>query len=472
MSGTPAASAAKDVIKLFRYLVPTLLLALAPSAAWADTAEVSAGDTAFVLLSAGLVLLMTPGLAFFYGGLVRGKNVVHTMVLSVICMGVAGVLWMALGYSLAFSPGGAANALIGGLAYLGLEGVGSAPEPSLAATIPHLAFMLFQAMFAVITPALISGAIVERVRTKAFVLFIAIWSLVVYAPVCHWVWAPGGWLRSLGALDFAGGTVVHLNAAAAAVVGAIVLGKRTGLRSPTVLPHNVPFAILGMGLLWFGWLGFNGGSALAANGLAAFAFANTFFAAAAACAAWSLGELSLHGKMSGVGIASGAVAGLVAITPAAGFVTPMSAGLIGITAGIACLLAVRFRPKLGLDDSLDVFAVHGVAGALGALLTGVLATKAVNPDAAEGSVALLGVQAIGVVATIAWSAIASFVVFRLVALVTPLRAEKADEQEGLDLAEAGERAYATGELGPTLAIEPAAPSATALAAEGNRQPAT
>src|SRR5881394_1261536 len=344
------------------------------------------GDTAFVLISAGLVLLMTPGLAFFYGGLVRGKNVVHTMVLSLVCMALIGVLWALVSYSIAFSPG---NAFVGGLDWIGLRGVGGDVYKDLAPTIPHAAFMLFQAMFAVITPALISGSIVERVRIKAYILFVGAWSIVVYAPVAHWVWSPGGWLHQLGCLDFAGGTVVHINAAAAALVFAIVLGKRRGLRQPTVMPHNVPFAILGAGLLWFGWLGFNGGSALAANGLAAIAFSNTFFAPAAAALAWGLAELFLfHGKMSGIGLASGAVAGLVAITPAAGFITPLSSLLLGALAGLASLTAVRYRPRLGIDDSLDVFAVHGVAATFGALMTGVLASKAVNPDGADGSVRL------------------------------------------------------------------------------------
>jgi Amt family ammonium transporter len=261
------------------------------------------------------------------------------------------------------------------------------------------------------------------------------------------VWAPGGWLHKLGALDFAGGTVVHINAAAAALVGAIVLGKRIGLKTPTVLPHNVPFAILGAGLLWFGWLGFNGGSALAANGLAAYAFSNTFFAPAAAALAWGLAELLFfHGKMSGVGLASGAVAGLVAITPAAGFISPMSAILLGFIAGIACLLAVRFRPRLGLDDSLDVVAVHGVAATLGAILTGLFATKVVNPDAADGSLGLMGVQAIGVVVTWIFSGALSFGILKVVALVTPLRAEGEDEWSGMDMAESGERAYITADL--------------------------
>ncbi|HET7786598.1 MAG TPA: ammonium transporter [Myxococcales bacterium] len=410
----------------------------------AAAGRIDSGDTALVLVSAGLVLLMTPGLAFFYGGLVRAKNVVHTMVLSLVCMAIVGVLWALFSYSLAFSPGGAFDRFIGGFSWAGLQDVGADPAKDLAPTIPHAAFMLFQAMFAVITPALISGAIVERVRIKAYILFVALWSVIVYTPVAHWVWAPGGWLRGLGCLDFAGGTVVHINAAAAALVFALVLGKRRGLRAPTVLPHNVPFAILGAGLLWFGWLGFNGGSALGANGLAAYAFANTFFAPAAAALAWGLAELFLfHGKMSGIGLASGAVAGMVAITPAAGFVTPLGGIAMGAAAGLASLTAVRYRPRLGIDDSLDVFAVHGVAATLGALLTGVLASKAVNPDGADGSLRLLGVQAAGVLATYAWSGGLSFALIKLVGAITPLRADAEDEVGGMDLAEGGERAYIT-----------------------------
>jgi Amt family ammonium transporter len=417
------------------------LLAAAPG-------QIDSGDTALLLVSAGLVLLMTPGLAFFYGGLVRAKNVAHTMILSLVCMALVGVLWALVSYSLSFSPGGSADRYIGGLQWFGLRGVGGDVYKDLAPTVPHLAFMLFQAMFAVITPALISGAIVERVRLKAYLLFIGLWSIVVYTPVAHWVWAPGGWLHALGCLDFAGGTVVHINAAAAALVFALVLGKRRGLRQPSVLPHNVPFAILGAGLLWFGWLGFNGGSALAANGVAAYAFSNTFFAPAAAALAWGLAELFFfHGKMSGIGLASGAVAGLVAITPAAGFVTPLSALFIGAAAGLASLTAVRYRPRLGIDDSLDVFAVHGVAATLGALLTGVFASKAVNPDGADGSLHLLGIQAVGILATYAWSGTLSFVLLKLIALVTPLRAAEEDERSGLDMAEAGERAYITSDEG-------------------------
>ncbi len=441
-------------------LIAALALAL-PALAAADTG-VSAGDTAFVLVSAGLVMLMTPGLAFFYGGLVRAKNVVQTMNLSIVCMGLVGVLWALVGYSLAFSPGGALDRVIGGLGWIGLSGVGDAPEPSLAATIPHSSFMLFQAMFAVITPALISGAIVERVRMKAYLLFVTLWSLLVYAPVAHWVWAPGGWLRNLGVLDFAGGTVVHVNAAAAALVAAILLGRRRGLRTPSVLPHNVPFAILGAGLLWFGWLGFNGGSALAAGGLASTGFLNTFFAPAAAALAWGLAELFLHGKMSGVGLASGAVAGMVAITPAAGFVRPVPALLLGALAAMASFTAVRLRPRLGLDDSLDVFAVHGVAATLGAILTGALASTAVNPAGAAASVALLAKQALGVAVTLVFSGGVSFALLKLVALVTPLRADEQDEWSGMDASDAGERGYIMSDesaFGPTASPAPAPPVA-------------
>jgi len=421
------------------------------------------GDTALVLLSAGLVMLMTPGLAFFYGGLVRSKNVVHTMNLSIAVMGVAGVLWALVTYSLAFSPGGSADAVVGGLPWALLRGVGDAPEPTLAATIPHSAFMLFQGMFAVITPALISGAIVERVRMKAYLLFVALWCIVVYAPVAHWVWAPGGWLHGLGVLDFAGGTVVHINAAAAALVAALVLGRRRGLRTPTVMPHNVPFAILGMGLLWFGWLGFNGGSALAAGGLASSAFVNTFFAPAAAALTWGLIELFQHGKMSGVGLASGAVAGMVAITPAAGFVPPAAGLLIGALAAFASYSAVRLRPRLGLDDSLDVFAVHGVAATLGALLTGAFASTVINPGGADGSLALVGKQAVGVVSTLVYSGVASFVLLKVVALVTPLRADEQDEWGGLDQAEAGERAYITTDLESSPGAGSGTPTSTTSA---------
>jgi Amt family ammonium transporter len=426
-----------SLLALAALILPSLALA-------ADAPQIDTGDTALLLVCSGLVMLMTPGLAFFYGGLVRAKNVVHTMILSIVSMALVGVLWALVGYTIAFSPGGSVNAFVGGLSWVGLRGVGAEPAADLAATVPHAAFMLFQGMFAVITPALISGAIVERVRLKAYLLFLAFWSVLVYSPVAHWVWAPGGWLRELGALDFAGGTVVHINAAAAALVFAAVLGKRRGLKQPTVLPHSVPFVILGAALLWFGWLGFNGGSGLAANGLAAYAFANTFFAPAAAALAWGLAELLVfHGKMSGVGLASGAVAGLVAITPAAGFVTPLASLLIGGIAGILSLLAVRVRPKLGLDDSLDVFAVHGVAATFGALATGALATTAINSAGVDGSLRQVGIQAIGVIATMAWSAGLSFALLKIIGLLMPLRADEQDEWSGMDMPESGERGYIT-----------------------------
>jgi len=446
-------------------MLAALALALPALASAADPVKIDSGDTALVLVSAGLVLLMTPGLAFFYGGLVRAKNVVHTMNLSIVCMAIVGVLWTLVSYSLAFSPGGSLDRFIGGLSWVGLSGVGDAPDATLAATIPHSAFMLFQAMFAVITPALISGAIVERVRMKAYVLFISLWSVLVYTPVAHWVWAPGGWLRNLGVLDFAGGTVVHINAAAAALVSAIVLGKRRGLRTPSVLPHNVPFAILGAGLLWFGWLGFNGGSALAANGLAGTAFTNTFVAPAAAALAWGLAELFLHGKMSGVGLASGAVAGMVAITPAAGFVRPVAGLVLGAVAAMASFGAVRLRPKLGLDDSLDVFAVHGVAATLGAILTGALSSAAVNSGGADASLGLVGKQALGVAVTLVFSGGLSFVLLKLVGLVTPLRTDEQDEWSGMDSSEAGERGYILGDESAfgaaTASAHPATPVAHA-----------
>jgi Amt family ammonium transporter len=449
----------KPLVTLLRRAAAAAALLLAPALALAaDAPKIDTGDTSLVLVSAGLVMLMTPGLAFFYGGLVRAKNVVHTMNLSIVCMAIVGVLWAVAGYSLAFSPGGPLDRVIGGLSWLGLGGVGDAPEASLAATIPHSTFMLFQAMFAVITPALISGAIVERIRIKAFILFVALWSLIVYSPVAHWVWAPGGWLRNLGVLDFAGGTVVHINAAAAALVGAILLGKRKGLKTPSTLPHNVPFAVLGMGLLWFGWLGFNGGSALAANGLASTGFVNTFLAPAAAAAAWGLAELFLHGKVSGVGLASGAVAGMVAITPAAGFVKPMAALAIGALAALASFGAIRVRPKLGLDDALDVFAVHGVAATLGALLTGVFASTAVNAAGADGSLLLVGKQAVGVLVTMIFSGSLSFGLYKLVGTITPLRVDEQDEWTGLDQAEAGERGYINSDSTGGAGLGPTAPA--------------
>lgn len=425
--------------------------------------KVDTGDTAFVLMSAALVLLMTPGLAFFYGGLVRRKSALNTMMMSFAAMSVVGVVWVLVGYSLAFDHGGALDRVVGGLSFLGLEGVGAEPNVELAATIPHSAFMLFQCMFAVITPALISGAVAERMKFSAFVLFCAAWSIFVYAPVAHWVWAPEGWLRQLGALDFAGGTVVHINAGAAALVAALLVGRRRGFPKSAMLPHNVPFALLGTGLLWFGWLGFNGGSALGANGLAASAFVVTFVAAAAAGLVWALLDMRAHGKITGVGLASGMVAGLVGITPGSGFVTPLSALLIGAGAGGLSFFAVRLKSRIGLDDALDVFGIHGVSGLFGALATGALASLAVNPAGADGSVKLVLLQGLASIATLAYSALASFVLLKIIGAVVGLRVDDQGEYDGADISEHGERAYADHEgeshLAPSQRREEARPVA-------------
>ncbi len=407
----------------------------------------SAGDTAFVLICTALVLFMTPGLAFFYAGLVRAKNVLNTLLMTFVALAVVGVQWVLFGYTLAFAPGSESmNPYLGGLQWFGLEGVGAEIAPDLAATVPHSSFMLFQAMFAVITPALISGAVVERMKFRTWIAFVFLWSTVVYAPVCHWVWAPGGWLRSMGALDFAGGTVVHISAGIAALIAAVMIGKRRGWPRSAARPHNVPFALLGAGILCVGWLGFNGGSALGANGLAATAFTTTFAAAASAGLAWSVLELWRHGKVTGVGLASGLVAGLVGITPAAGFVSPLAALAIGVGAAGASFAAVSLKPKFGVDDALDVFGVHGVAGIFGAIATGVFADVTVNSAGANGLLhgnpRLVLVQMAGVVATLVWSGAMSFGILKVLDAVMGLRVDEVDEQEGLDLAENGELAYA------------------------------
>jgi Amt family ammonium transporter len=346
--------------------------------------HINAGDTAFVLFGAGLVMFMTPGLALFYGGMVRQKNVLGTIMQSFFLVGLVSVLWAVIGYTLAFGPD--RGHFIGSLAWLGLHGVGQSPNAEYAATIPHLAFMIFQCMFAVITPALITGAFAERMRFPAFVLFTVLWLLGVYAPVAHWVWGVGGWIRSIGALDFAGGTVVHINSGAAAMAAVLVLGKRRGYGSSIFASHSLPLTILGAGILWFGWFGFNAASALAANGLACSAFVVTNLAAAAAALSWVGAEWLHNGRPTSLGAASGAVAGLVAITPASGFVAPMPALLIGGLAGLVCYGAVQAKWRAGYDDSLDVVGIHGAGGILGALLTGVFASKLINPAGAEGAI--------------------------------------------------------------------------------------
>jgi len=404
------------------------------------------GDTAFVLVSAALVLFMTPGLAFFYGGLVRSRHVVNTMMMSFVAMGLIAVQWVLVGYSLAFAPGESPMGfIVGSLSWLGLEGVGVAPEATYAATIPHLLFMMFQGMFAVITPALISGAIVERMRFKAYVLFVLLWSTISYDLVAHWVWGDGGWLRALGALDFAGGTVVHINAGVAALVASLMLGPRSGFPHRATPPHNVTLALLGGGMLWFGWFGFNAGSALSAGATATVAFVATNTAAGSGLLGWMILEAILKGKPTAVGAITGGVAGLVAITPACGFVTPLGAVAIGLGASGVCYWTVNQRIKWKLDDTLDAFSVHGVGGIFGALATGVFATRAVNPAGADGLLSgnpsQLGIQALGVVATAAFSALVTWALLTMINRLVPLRSTEEHEFEGLDLVEHGERAY-------------------------------
>jgi ammonium transporter, Amt family len=392
-------------------------------------------DTAWMLMATALVLLMTPALAFFYGGLVRSKNALNTMMMSFIALGFVGVLWALLGYSLAFSVG---NNWVGDLSNAWLRGVGLEEK----GTIPHVLFMAFQATFCIITAALISGAIVERMRFSAYVTFISLWSLVVYAPIAHWVWG-GGWLADMGALDFAGGTVVHVNAGVAALVAAMVVGRREQHRS-SLLPHSVPLTLLGSGLLWFGWFGFNAGSALAANPIAGLAFVTTMLAPAATLVVWTFLDLFRSGKPTAVGAATAIVVGLVAVTPAAGFINPMNAILLGAIAAVPSYFGLIVRAKTALDDTLDVVAAHGVGGTVGALLTGVFAEKAVNGLAdglLYGNPGQMGVQAAAIAAAIVYSGAMSFVLLKAIGSVMPLHASPSDESEGLDITQHGEEAY-------------------------------
>jgi Amt family ammonium transporter len=406
--------------------------------------QISSGDTAWVLMSAALVMLMTPALGFFYGGLVRRKNVLATLMHSFFMLALISVQWVLWGYTLAFGPdhGG----LIGGLDWVGLKGVGAAPNPAYAPSIPQSAFVIFQCMFAVITPALITGAFAERKRFKAFVVFSLAWSTLVYAPVAHWVWGDGGWLRSFGALDFAGGTVVHISSGVSALVAARMLGKRVGFGSEPMEPHNLTYTLLGAGLLWFGWFGFNAGSALGANGVAANAFVVTNVAAAMGGLTWMTVSWLRHGQPSVLGAAVGAIAGLVGITPAAGFVTPSAAILIGLGASVICFFAVEvLRSRLWVDDALDVFAVHGMGGIWGALATGLFAQASVNDLGTDGLFAgnpdLLVKQVVAVVAVALFSAAMSWVILKAIDLAIGLRVPERDEVLGLDTSQHGELAY-------------------------------
>ena len=409
----------------------------------APVLKIDTGDTAWVLTSTALVLAMTmPGLALFYGGLVRSKNILGTIIQSVVILCLVSLLWILVGYSLAFGPD--KGGLIGGLEWVGLNGVGSEPHPTYGPTIPHQVFMLFQLMFAAITPALITGAFAERMRFSALLLFAALWSLLIYSPVAHWIWG-GGWLGKMGALDFAGGAVVHISSGVSALVCAVVMGKRKGHGADYMAPHNLPFTLLGTGLLWFGWFGFNAGSALGANGVAGGAFLATHAAASTAALVWMGVEWMHRGKPTVLGIASGAVAGLATVTPASGFVGPFSAIIIGGFAGILCYFAVVWKGRMGYDDSLDVVGIHGVGGVFGILATGLFASKAINAAGADGlffgNTGQLGIQAIMVCAVALFSVIGTWIILKVVNAVVGLRVSPEDESTGLDLSQHNERAY-------------------------------
>ena len=436
---------------LSRLLTVLLFLTALPALAQTEEAQVDSGDNAWILVCSALVLLMTgPGLALFYGGLVRKKNLLATMMQSFMMMAVITVLWGVVGYSLAFSPG---NSFIGGLDHLFLNGVGTEANGS----ISHLTFMTFQLMFAIITPALISGAFAERMKFTSMLLFMVLWALVVYLPMAHMVWGPGGLMNAfdgglIGCLDFAGGTVVHISSGVSALVCALVLGKRMGYPSEAMRPNNLPLSFIGACLLWVGWFGFNAGSALAADGIAASAFVATHFAAAAAVLGWLVAEWMRDGKPSMLGGITGAVAGLVCITPGAGFVSPMAALIIGFLGGLGCYFAVAVvKAKLNYDDSLDAFGVHGVGGTLGAILTGVFATKAINDgfDGApmgllEGNMSQFVNNILGALLTWVLAAVATYIILKIIDATIGLRVDEADELEGLDLTQHGEEAYLEG----------------------------
>jgi Amt family ammonium transporter len=441
---TPAAPPAAEAPKTDAAAPP----AAAPAAPAAPAPpKIDSGDTAWVLTSSALVLLMTaPGLALFYGGMVRQKNALGTLMQSFIVLALISVQWVLWGYSLAFGPD--KGGIIGGLEWVGLRGVGQTPNADYAATIPHQVFMVFQMMFAVITPALITGSFAERKKFSTFIVFILAWATLVYDPLAHWVWGVGGWLRNLGALDFAGGTVVHISSGVSALAAAIVIGKRRGYGHQPMPPHNLPLTVMGAGLLWFGWFGFNAGSALAANGLAGHAFTTTNTATAAAALGWMFTEWASRGKPTVLGAASGAVAGLVAVTPAAGFVTPMASIVIGAVAGVICYTACNLKTKLGYDDSLDVVGVHGVGGTWGALATGIFATKTVNEAGGDGLLygnpKQLGIQLVAVVVTLLLGFIMTTIILKVLDAIMGLRVTEEDEMAGLDLSQHSETAYAIG----------------------------
>ena len=429
-----------------RYLLLALSLcalaepALAQDAAESSTHAIHGADTAWMLVATALVLLMTPALAFFYGGLVRSKNTLNAMMMSFAALGFAGVLWAVVGYSLAFGEG---SAFIGDFSKAFLNNVG--PD-DVSGSIPELLFAAFQGTFFIITVAIVSGAIVERMKFTAYLIFLMAWSLLVYVPICHWVWG-GGWLAQLDALDFAGGAVVHINAGTAALVAAVVLGTRKDYGRQALLPHNVPFVLLGAGLLWFGWFGFNGGSALASDGLAALAFVNTMLAPAGTLTTWILIDKIRAGKITAVGAATGIVVGLVAITPAAGFISPIHALLIGIIAAFPSYWVIHMRTRTRLDDSLDVFGGHGIGGIVGALLTGIFAQEAWGGanGLLFGNFAQLGIQALSIIGVMLYSSALTYVILKVIGIFLPLRPDRLTEGAGMDRFNHGEEAYSSGE---------------------------
>jgi len=408
-------------------------------------AKIDTGDTAWMLVSTALVMLMTPGLAMFYGGMVRRKNVLGTIMHSFIAIALVSVQWILFGYSLSFGPD--FKGIIGSLDWAGLSGVDLLPNADYAPTIPHMVFMLYQMMFAVITPALISGAFAERMKFSAFLIFTIVWTTVVYDPVAHWVWGTGGWLRNLGALDFAGGIVVHVTSGFSALAAALFIGRRKGFLRESMPPHNLPLTVLGAGLLWFGWFGFNAGSALSSGALAASAFISTHAAASAATIAWIAVEWIHRGKPTMFGAATGAIAGLATITPAAGFVGPVPALIIGLAAGIVCYFALNAKTRFGYDDSLDAFGVHGVGGMVGTLMAGLFASLAVNAAGANGmffgNAKQLLIQAGAVVVVAAYSFVVSLVVLKVIEAVGGLRVNADQETEGLDITQHGEAGYSS-----------------------------
>lgn len=447
------------MLAVARLAIPVVLLLLVPRGVGAqEEAMISGGDTAWMLTSTAFVLFMTAGLAFFYGGLVPSKNVLNTMMMSFIAFGFTGVLWAVAGYSLAFGEGGS---FVGDFSMAMLSGVGLEPNGS----IPHILFMAFQATFAIITAALISGAVVGRMNFVPYIVYISLWGLLVYAPVAHWVWG-GGWLAGLGALDFAGGAVVHVNAGAGALAAALVLGQRSDYGRHAMLPHNVPFVLLGAGILWFGWTGFNGGSALAANELGALGVVNTLVAPAATLVVWSILDLMFAKRITAVGAATGIVVGLVAVTPASGFVSPMSAIAIGAIAAIPSYFVIRWRAGTRLDDSLDVFAAHGVGGATGAVLTGVFAQEAFGGanGLLFGNPGQVGIQALSVLAVFVYSAGLTVVILKVIQFVAALRPETDLERRGMDVISHGEEGYATGDGAVIILDEELTGTAAASAA--------